>query len=254
MEEPCRMPLGDGTCLLLYEILGSTQDVARACAKAGKREVVGVLTKHQTAGRGRWGRVWQDVPGDCLLATYILYPDGPQPVDPGALAFIAAVAVAEAVEEQSGVLATLKWPNDVLANRRKLAGILIETTESPSGETVALVGVGLNVNIPAFPPPLSRQATSLLLETGRAFSIEAIEDALRKTLFSDYRCAMEQGIESIFARWKQRDITPGSRFRATVNAQEVEGVALGIGESGALLLRTDTGSVIEVLSATSIDR
>lgn len=252
MEAPQRMPLDAGTCQLLYEVLGSTQDVARACVKAGEREVVGVVTKHQTAGRGRRGRVWQDAPGDCLLATYILYPDSPWPIDPGALAFVAAVAVAEAVEEQSGVKVALKWPNDVLANRRKLAGILIETTESPNGETVALVGIGLNVNTPSFPPSLSRQATSLLLETGRAFSIEAMEGAVRKTLFSAYRCALERGMESIFARWQRRDITPGSRFRAMLNGREVEGIALGISDSGALLLRTDVGSVIEVLSATSI--
>jgi len=253
VELPRRIFLEEGSSLLLYDALRSTQDVARACVKSGEREIVGIIAKHQTAGRGRYGRVWFDTPGHCLLATYILYPYGEQSLDPGALAFITAVAVADAVEEQSGLQVSLKWPNDVLLDRRKLAGILIETTDSPYEEKVALIGIGININTEQFPPSIASLATSLRLQAGRLFSIERIEEAVRKTLFAHYRSALERGMEPIFAQWQQRDITPGSRFLAMINGEEVEGVALGINAAGALRLRTKNGLVLEVLSATSID-
>src|SRR5579871_1222838 len=123
-DEPRRRPLGDGTVLLEYEALASTQDTARTWLRAGATDVAGVRTAFQSAGRGRRGSTWLAPPHTCLLVTYILRAVHSEAA--GHLAFAAGVAVADAVENQTGLSPRLKWPNDVLIAGRKVAGVLIE--------------------------------------------------------------------------------------------------------------------------------
>jgi BirA family biotin operon repressor/biotin-[acetyl-CoA-carboxylase] ligase len=233
--------------ILYYPQIDSTMDAARECVRAGDRQVVGVRAGFQSAGRGRQGGVWMAPPDTCLLVTYILYEEEraapTQP--PGALAFTAAVAVTEAIREQTGLTASVKWPNDLLLSGRKTAGILIETVTQP---LAALVGIGLNVNVPAFPPELAERATSLMRETGRPLSVKALEESVRRRLFA-WR---SRGWSEILTQWRAHDVTAGRRYRINLDGQEIVGVAEGVNDEGALLLRTPDGMVREVLSATSL--
>lgn len=267
----------EGGRLLIYETLGSTQDEALARVQAGQRDVVGVRTAYQAAGRGRRGARWVAPPGTCLLVTYILYGEDCRPDEAGRLAFLAAVALADAIEAQTGLSPAFKWPNDILLAGRKAAGILIETTSchaqsaeeadsrrsswarrtsassAEHNDYAALIGIGLNVNVERFPPELERTATSLLLEAGRAFSVEALEEAVRAALFSTRATAAQHGFGWLLDRWRARDATPGLRFQAAVDGRMTEGTAAGIGESGALILRLDSGASVEVFAATSLN-
>lgn len=253
----------EGGRLLVYETLGSTQDEALAQVQAGWRDVVGVRTDYQAAGRGRHGARWVAPPRTCLLVTYILYGEDCRPDEAGRLAFLAAVALADAIEAQTGLSPAFKWPNDILLAGRKTAGILIETTAlhqdhrrsqiaSRKSEWAALIGIGLNVNVERFPPELERTATSLFLEAGSAFSVEALEEAVRAALFSVRETAAQRGFAWLLDRWRARDATPGLRFQAVVDGRSVEGAAAGVGESGALILRLDSGASVEVFAATSL--
>jgi len=264
-----------GGRVLVYEALGSTQDEALARVRAGERDVVGVRAGYQFAGRGRRGASWVAPPGTCLLVTYILYGDDCRPDDAARLALVAAVAVADMLEAQAGLSPNLKWPNDVLLSGRKTAGILIETTAFPPSadgadvcregadrresapsadrsEWAALVGIGLNVNVERFPPELERTATSLLLETGRAWEIGALEMALRGALFSLREETARRGFGWLLERWRVRDATAGRRFQAVVDDQVVEGIAACVSETGALILRLDSGAMMEVFAATAL--
>jgi BirA family biotin operon repressor/biotin-[acetyl-CoA-carboxylase] ligase len=233
--------------ILYYPQIGSTMDAARERVRAGDRQVVGVRAGFQSAGRGRQGGVWAAPPDTCLLATYILYHEEETVAaeSPGALAFMAAVAVTEAIREQTGLTASVKWPNDLLLSGRKTAGILIETVTHP---LAALVGIGLNVNVPAFPPELAERATSLQIETGRELSVEALEEAVRRRLFA----ARSRRWSEILAQWRAQDATAGRRYRITLDGREIVGVAEGVNDEGALLLRTPDGVLREALSATSL--
>ncbi len=242
--------------ILEFDYLGSTQDEARTRVRAGERHVVGVRAGCQTAGRGRHGARWEAPFGTCLLVTYILRGDDCRPESAGRLAFVAAVAVADAIAAGTGLAPNVKWPNDILLSGRKVAGILIETVspdvEAGITEAAALIGIGLNVNIVEFPPELSPFATSLQREAGRTFSIEALEMAVRKLLFAVREETSRQGFAMLLDRWRERDVTQGTRFRAPVEGEDVEGVAVGIDDRGALLLRLDMGRTVAVFSACSV--
>lgn len=233
--------------ILYYPQIGSTMDAARERVRAGDRQLVGVRAGFQSSGRGRQGGVWVAPPDTCLLVTYILYlEENAAPAEPpGALAFRAAVAVSEAIREQTGLTASVKWPNDLLLAGRKTAGILIETVAQPPA---ALIGIGLNVNMPAFPPELAERATSLQRETGRQLSVEALEEAVRRHLFA----ARSRQWSEILAQWRAHDATAGRRYGVTLDGQQIVGVAEGVNDEGALLLRTPDGVLRAVLSAASL--
>lgn len=235
-----RRPVGDGQVLLEFDSLPSTMDVARLALLAEDRSVVGVRAGHQTRGRGRRGAPWVEAPRTCLLVTYLLRLD--LSPDAARLAFAAGAAVAEAVERITGLVPGLKWPNDVLLNDRKVAGVLVEAHGRD-----ALVGVGLNVNIETFPPGLVGVATSLRIETGQVWNLEVVEEAVRNRL-SDLQSARWP---SVLQRWRRFDQTAGRRYLAVVGGAEIASTAVGVSDSGALLVRTPSGEVQAVISATS---
>jgi len=237
---PARREVEPGRFLLEYPSLTSTQDVARQLAAQCDSSVIGVRTDFQSEGRGRRGAAWMAPPDSCLLITYILTPFHAR--DAAQLSFAAGVAVARAIREVCGLDANLKWPNDVLVNGRKAAGILIETAEN-----AALAGMGLNVNVAAFPSDLESSATSLLLETGREWSIQETESSLRSHLF---RLATEPW-SAVLSLWRELDDTKGRHYRTVVDGGECEGIAHSVNDDGALVLQLTDGQMVAVLAATS---
>jgi BirA family biotin operon repressor/biotin-[acetyl-CoA-carboxylase] ligase len=232
--------VADGQCLLEFESLPSTMDVARLALMADDHAVIGVRVDYQSRGRGRRGSSWIAPPRTCLLVTYILRFDSNP--DPARLAFAGALAVARAVEGAAGNRPQVKWPNDILLDGRKVAGILTEA----HGRN-ALVGIGLNVNVDTFPPPIQQSATSLRLATGRPMSVIALEEAVRGHLFA----LKSEPWHDVLAAWRALDTTPGRRYVAIVNGKETPSTAVGVDDSGALLVRTPAGEVVPTLSATS---
>src|SRR5229473_7382267 len=128
--------------LIYLPIVDSTNVIAMQLASKRPDEGVVVLTDSQTAGKGRQGRRWVDVPGCNVLTSTLLRPLFP----PHLLVMIASLAVVDTIAEICGLTATIKWPNDVLIRDRKVAGILIETSHDQYGQLVAILGIGVNVN------------------------------------------------------------------------------------------------------------
>jgi BirA family biotin operon repressor/biotin-[acetyl-CoA-carboxylase] ligase len=226
--------------LLLAET-SSTNDVAREQGRKGVREGFVVAASRQTMGRGRLGRSWESPPNRGLYVSVLLRPDLAM-AEAGRLTVLSSVAMVDAVEAVSGRRPDIKWPNDLMMNGRKLAGLLIETERKGDRLAFAVVGMGLNVRQAAddFSPEVRGLATSLYLATGRLFRRADLLVALLLAL--DRRLA--QPFEEAREAWiSAGSLTLGQRVTLTTSRGRKHGQAVGLDESGALLLRTDSGEV-----------
>jgi BirA family biotin operon repressor/biotin-[acetyl-CoA-carboxylase] ligase len=216
----------------------STNDTAMALAANGGGEGIVVVADAQTAGRGRRGRAWFSPSGTGLYVSVVLTP-GRARVGPdratALLTLAAGVAIAEAVERLSGFSADIKWPNDLLIGRRKVAGIL---AEGGRGDAIIL-GYGINVRPTAYPPELSGRATSLESELGRTLDRARLFAESLAALASRYEDLLNGRFDAILDEWRLRaPSSAGSRVAWDAPAGRREGVTAGIDERGALLVQT----------------
>lgn len=226
------------------EELGSTNEAAASWANNGAPDGAVVLAEYQKTGRGRHGRTWAAKKGQNLLFSVVLRPKLPS--DRLSLITVAAsVAVADATEPfVSPHRPTIEWPNDVLLEGRKTCGILPESSLAPpDGETVVVLGIGLNVNQTDFPDTLATPATSLRLTTGRPVpradlfssllvALERRYDAIQNNDAGVVRTAFEERLSSLHDE---------TTLRIPDTNQTLSGTVTGITDTGALRLRTDAG-------------
>ncbi len=243
-----RCPTGPGGPLwepLLLAETASTSDVAREQAGRGARAGFVVAASRQTRGRGRLGRTWESPPSGGLYVSVLLRPDLALTAA-GCLTIIGSVAMADAVEAVAGFRPQIKWPNDLLVDRRKLGGLLIETELRGPRLAWAVAGIGLNVNQQAddFSPAVRDLATSLRLVTGRLHRRADVLVALLNALTA----RLAQPFEETRRAWASSSLTLGQRVSLTTLRGTKLGQAVGLDPSGALLLRLDSGEV-EVVTA-----
>lgn len=157
-----------GNEIIVVEEAGSTNDLAWAAAERGAREGFVIFAERQTAGRGQYGRRWESAPYLGLWFSVLLRPSVTLRESPQLTASLAQM-VAAAIEQETGCVATIKPPNDIYVERRKVAGILVEGRTDSDGSYVAVAGIGINVNQAAddFPDDLRVTAGSLAMATGR---------------------------------------------------------------------------------------
>lgn len=226
-----------------YETLPSTNGLARRLAEHGVPEGTVVVAERQTAGRGRLGRSWTSPAGGIWLSV-VLRPA--LPIDRFPLIGLAACdATARTIEEMTGLRARLKWPNDVLVEGRKVAGLLLEAGPASEAEPAWLVvGIGLNANVApeALPDRPYYPATSLQAVLGRPVDRGRLLRALLRVLDGDYQELSRGGGAAALGRWRARSETLGRYVRVATAAATVEGLAAGVDESGALLIRADDGT------------
>jgi BirA family transcriptional regulator, biotin operon repressor / biotin---[acetyl-CoA-carboxylase] ligase len=221
----------------------STNDDARRLAAEGALEGTVVLAEGQSAGRGRLGRTWDSPDRTGLYLSVLLRPADP-PERIGRYPIAAAVALLEACRASAGDRVALKWPNDVLAVGRKLAGVLAELRQGVAGAELVL-GIGINVNQGErdFPGPLRGRATSLrALRDGVAVDREAVAAALLDGLAStleDLRRGAWTEVADRFLRY-----APDADGRRVRLASGGEGVTRGLDASGALRVATANGIVL----------
>ena len=231
-----------GRTIVHHDVVGSTNDIARQLARQGAPEGTVVVAEAQTAGRGRLGRGWQAAPGTGLLLSVVLRPTlAAQRL--AWLPVLAGVAAARAIGRASGLHCGLKWPNDLLLDGRKVAGILVEMHSEADRAHLVVVGIGINVNQTAaeLTGKLARSATSLALAAGRPVGRVALAQALLEELEEGYRLLLAGGWPIIRERWTAGSATLGRRVRAVVGDRVLSGVATGLDESGALVVETSQG-------------
>jgi len=217
----------------------STQAVAFALAADGAADGTVVVADSQVAGRGRRGRPWVDEPGASLLVSIVLRPRL-EPARLSGLSLAAGVAVAGALTRTAGLTARLKWPNDVLVDGRKIAGILLESrigAGSDDARPTAVLGIGINLTQRMFPADLAQRATSVWLASGRAVDRDVLLSALVDAL-GEWRRRLEyRGFAPVRERWRALADTLGR----TVTVDGVSGVAVDIDGDGALVVNDAEG-------------
>ena len=217
----------------------STQDIARREAEDGVPEGTVVIAEEQTAGRGRFGRRWVSPAGLNLYLTIVLRPDLARL---RALSIAAPLAVCRAVDAVSDVRPLIKWPNDVIVNGKKLAGVLIESETSGENVRHALVGIGINVNYRVDDPEISGIATSLIQQENSPVSREKLLAVLMNEMESLYNTSISGG--EVHDRWKARLDTLGREVTVRFQGESYEGVAEDVDAYGNLLLRLADGRVL----------
>lgn len=236
--EPPRLP--PAFRLVAIEKVASTNDEAKRLLRDGAEEGTLVWAREQTGGRGRDGRQWSSPPGN-LCASLILRPEGP-PGDVAQLGFVAALAIGNGVAPFLPPLVALtnKWPNDVLLDGRKVAGILLESEGARSDGVDALI-IGFGVNIRAFPAEARVPATSIMAVAGEEAPVERVLESIARQLQSWTRRWVDDGFEPIRRAWLSRAHALGQAITVRLPRETIEGVFAGIDERGLLQLDTPTG-------------
>jgi BirA family transcriptional regulator, biotin operon repressor / biotin---[acetyl-CoA-carboxylase] ligase len=227
-----------GEPIYRFSVVESTMNEIARLAAEGAPEGTAVIAERQNSGRGRAGRTWSTPPGAALLCSVLLRPQ----LDVHLLSLLpidAGLAIAEAIESVAPVQCQLKWPNDVLIDGKKIAGVLVQTRSI--GERVDHVNLGFGINLTSKNVDLPSGATSLAIATGVQVDRSTFEDAVFNCLTRRYFAYCASGGELDREPWFKRAYLLGAHVRVVDGDQAIEGTHLGIDESGALLLRTDEG-------------
>ncbi len=240
----------DGRPVIMLESVDSTNSYAINYAKKGAETGTVIIAQNQTGGRGRLGRVWQSPKGAGLYFSIIARPTLKLD-DLSKITLCAGLALRNAVASVSGIKPLLKWPNDLLVNQKKMAGILTEADISGDGRPVVVIGIGLNVNTKAadFSEELAGVATSMYLTAGSFFDKGAILAAVLRQVDSQIERLAKDDFKGILADWRACDATHGKRLKwVSVSGEKITGVSMGPDEEGLLHIRDDLGKMHSVLS------
>ena len=233
-----------GKTLYPFEKIESTNLQALHLIEAGTPHGTVILANQQTAGKGRLDRRWHSPANTNLYYSIILSQKPAQPFISW-IPLASGVAVAEALEDLSGLSVSVKWPNDILFGTKKLGGILCETTtKGPSGWST-IVGIGININTEKshFPLDLQDIATSLTVETQHQFDRRVALTTLLAKLESHYDGIFSSDLQTLQASYRSRSSTLGRQIRAhLVNGEQIEGLAFDIGSEGELRVTPSTNS------------
>jgi BirA family transcriptional regulator, biotin operon repressor / biotin---[acetyl-CoA-carboxylase] ligase len=230
----------DGVRLIRFETVESTNEEALRLAAAGDSGPVWITAREQTKGRGRRGNAWISSPGN-LFATLLL--KAPHSVA-AQLGFAVSLAAADVVASYAAhSRAGLKWPNDVLLDGRKVAGVLLEAL----GRDALAIGIG--INLLHHPEGTETPAISVNAATGRVVSADEALGKLAARFAAWYAIWQSQGFAGLKPHWLMRASGRGGPIRARLAQNEIEGVFEDLDHDGALLLRTVSAGVVRITAA-----
>jgi BirA family biotin operon repressor/biotin-[acetyl-CoA-carboxylase] ligase len=243
--------------------VASTNALAMQAGQAGEAEGAVFFAEEQTAGRGRGGHDWHSAPATGVYVSLLLRPQM-APADVLTLTLLAGLATVAAIDETTKLKADLRWPNDLLLSRaaytaegscvreeRKVCGILTELNAEVTRVRFVVVGIGINVNQAEFPPELGEIATSLRLESGRAWSRVQLAAALLQSFDREYRrFAQPEGRNALLRRFEEASSFARGRRVHVAEEGGYTGTTEGLDARGFLQLRGEDGKLRTVLSGT----
>ena len=233
-----------GRDIRVFQETTSTNDVIEKLARDKVKEGVVVFAESQTKGRGRLGRRWISPARKGLWFSILLRPNL-RPQETTQLTVAAATALRRAIETETRLKAKIKWPNDILIDGKKAAGILTELSAELDRVKHVVLGIGVDVNLTAaeFPAELRKLATSLKIETGKPVSRSDLAVEILRQLDRDYARICTGKFESVADEWEEHCGTIGHSVSIQVGERRIHGRAESLDDDGALLLRTQYGQL-----------
>jgi BirA family biotin operon repressor/biotin-[acetyl-CoA-carboxylase] ligase len=229
-----------GRKIVVYDCTSSTNDIARRYAQDKINDGLVIFAEEQTAGRGRADNKWYSKRSESILCSIVLIGSK---LNAELLSLTCAVAVAEAIGKSARGRAQIKWPNDIVLNGKKVAGILLES-QIEDGGNVYVVGIGINCHQTqnSFPPELRAIATSIDIENG------SVSDriSLTKRLLTSMENWLEEATkknEKVMDQWRNLSIQLGHRVNLVYNGRPFAGNCIGIDPEQGLIVQLDTGGV-----------
>ncbi len=234
-----------GNKVYRFKELASTNEFAKGILKESPEGTL-VIADKQTNGKGRLGKSWYS-PEEGLWFSIILKPNNTlHNARYQLLSLLAGVAVCEAMSEL-GVRAKVKWPNDILINGKKVAGILAEFVDG-----IVILGMGINLNIKEFPEEIKPTATSLLLKKGRAFDRKEVLNRVLKKIKEKYELFVEARSpyphKKLLQEWRSYSDTFGKRISVNTPTGVLQGEMIDIDSDGALLLKVPSGNIEKIFA------
>lgn len=230
-----------GKQVIYYDETDSTNIQARL---AGEKDGVhGTLfvADRQVSGKGRRGRSWDSPTGVCVYMTLLLRPEL-APVKAPMLTLVMALSVAEAIREQTGLAAQIKWPNDIVLNQKKICGILTEMSTEIDYINYVVTGVGINTNQTEFPEELQKTATSLLIEGGKVIGRSKLIAAVMQRYEENYKIFLAAGdLSGVLDRYNALLVNCGRDVWILEPQGEYHAHAFGINKQGELIVLTEDG-------------
>jgi BirA family biotin operon repressor/biotin-[acetyl-CoA-carboxylase] ligase len=229
-----------GRKIIVYNSTSSTQKIAAEYAKNKDNDGLVIFTEEQTAGKGRGDNKWYSSPSESILCSVVLTDNT---LNSDLLSLTCAVAVAEAIGKSAKAEAKIKWPNDIMLNGKKVAGILLESKTASSGNT-CIIGIGINCHQQkdSFPVELQPIATSIDIENHSVCDRILLAKRLLTSMEYWLEVAAKKS-EKVIEQWHKLSIQLGHRVRLIYNGKEFSGNCIGIDPEKGLILQLDTGGV-----------
>lgn len=223
----------------LYQTLGSTNEQAKTDVRHNGSAFL-VLAEEQRQGRGRRGRIWHSPYASNLYLT-LAWPLTGGLREAEGMSLITGLAVRNVLAAHGLPQAGIKWPNDVLVQDKKIAGILLELVGDPADQGVVIIGIGINVNMDGDFQPISQDWTSISLETGNQLSRNHLAAAMANELIAALELNRKQGFQAFIGQWEEHHHWQGRTVVVSSGDNRIEGRVVGIDSTGALRLDTDDG-------------
>jgi BirA family biotin operon repressor/biotin-[acetyl-CoA-carboxylase] ligase len=239
-----------GKEVISYKKVDSTNDIAYQLAEKGVKEGTVILAEEQSKGKGRHGRQWASPPKGGIYMSCILRPEM-APNEIPRITLLAAVAAAKAIRATTSLDVTIKWPNDIMLDGKKICGILTEMKAEQDIAVFVILGIGINVNTAARALPKGSASLKDELQRrgikGKVSRVEIVKKIL-EALEELYNISKRKGFESAIEEWKGLSDMLGSRVKVTLPNRSFEGLAHDINPDGALVVRLDSGVLEKVPS------
>lgn len=236
-------------CTIYYvESIDSTQKLAHSLVQDGCPEGTIVVAEEQLNGRGRLARTWFSPKYSGIWMSVILRPTLPPKMSPQ-FTLIAAIAVVQAIAENTTLHPEIKWPNDILINGKKVSGILTELQADSDKVHAIIIGIGINVNQKQFPDELKQIATSLFIESGKETKRSHLIQAILEKIETYYQIYMEKGFAPLKLLWENYAVSIGKDIIAHTLNGDIIGKAIGITDEGVLKLEDQDEKVHLIYSA-----
>lgn len=234
--------------IIFYRETDSTNVRIHQLAKEGLPEGTVVWADYQSSGKGRRGRSWESPAGTNLYFSILLRPQI-SPEKAPMLTLVMAYSTAKAIQIHLGMEPQIKWPNDLILNKKKICGILTEMHLKGQEISDVVIGVGINVNVTDFPEELKDKATSLYLERGRKADREELLQQVLKEFGKQYELFQkEQDLGFLQEEYNQMLVNRGKEVLVLEPGHEYQGTALGIDRGGELLVEKEDGKVEAVFA------